>query len=293
LEVHRSILRKTHLDNTFFPARILYVHRRINSTGTVKYPAVLLLILVLVITFSLVVLLLKQPANKPSVFAGVDIGYGDEAEAIKIVNAVSGYVNLIVLGSLEVTKDTEKLMRVCDYMYQKGLYFMVYVGFGHESNMPPEGPNAQFFTTARERWGEKLLGAYIFDELGGKQLDGPDRLIGVADNYSDAASLYVHHMYTFVGNVTAFYSPANVTLYTSDYALIWYDYASGYDVVFGEFVENKSRQLAIALSRGAAKTLDKDWGIIITYSEQNHPTLRTPNNSTMIWSQPTKMAPST
>jgi hypothetical protein len=60
-------------------------------------------------------------------------------------------------------------------------------------------------------------------------------------------------------------------LFTSDYALYWFDYKGGYDVVFAEFGWNYSRQLNIALDRGAATAQDKDWGVMITWTYTNPP----------------------
>jgi hypothetical protein len=58
-------------------------------------------------------------------------------------------------------------------------------------------------------------------------------------------------------------------LFTSDYALYWFDYKGGYDTLFAEFGWNYSRQLNIALCRGAAAIQNKDWGVMIswTYTE--------------------------
>jgi len=62
-------------------------------------------------------------------------------------------------------------------------------------------------------------------------------------------------------------------LFTSDYALYWYDYKSGYDTVFAQFVGNESRERHIALCRGAAETFGKDWGAIITWKYNQAPYL--------------------
>ncbi len=253
---------------------------KLRNIGTKATKSIVILLLVLLLIFALAAVVLfvsRQNESKVNVFVGIDIGFGNATDATKIIDEVSGYVNLVVVGSLNVTADSERLTTICDYMYKKGLYFIVYVGFGHESSNPPLGPDSQFFSMAESRWAGHLLGAYLFDEPGGKQLEGPNMLIRVASNYSDAASSYVHHLNYFVGNSTAFYSPANVTLYTSDYALVWYDYLSGYNVVFGEFVENQNRQVAVGLSRGAAKSLEKDWGIIVTYSHQTPPYIEDPS----------------
>jgi len=116
---------------------------------------------------------------------------------------------------------------------------------------------------------------YLFDEVGGKQMDyeidNPDKIVSRADNTSDAARHFMINMNTFLFlERQIFYSlPSSLKLYTSDYALYWYDFLSGYDTVLCEFVGeprgNQNRQVAIALDRGAAKTLGKSWGTIITY----------------------------
>jgi len=98
-----------------------------------------------------------------------------------------------------------------------------------------------------------------------------------ADNYSEAAAIYTHQLNYYLNNVTKYYEPAEFKLFTSDYALYWYDYLPGYDVVFGEFVGNQSRQVAASLCRGAAKTLNKDWGVIITWGNQLKPFVEDPD----------------
>jgi hypothetical protein len=62
-------------------------------------------------------------------------------------------------------------------------------------------------------------------------------------------------------------------LFTSDYALYWYDYEAGYNTVFAEFGMNYSRQLNIALVRGAATVQNKDWGVIMDWTYTQPPYL--------------------
>lgn len=66
---------------------------------------------------------------------------------------------------------------------------------------------------------------------------------------------------------------SDTALFTADYALYWYDYQSGYDTVFAEFVGNESRERHIALCRGAAESFGKDWGAIITWKYNQAPYL--------------------
>jgi len=62
-------------------------------------------------------------------------------------------------------------------------------------------------------------------------------------------------------------------LFTSDYALYWFDYLGGYDVVLAQLGWNYSRQLNIALCRGAATVHDRDWGVIVTWTYNEPPYL--------------------
>jgi hypothetical protein len=238
---------------------------------------VVLIVFGLLSTLFLTYLLLGEETHDIDVFLGIDIAYGDDSDVRKIVDAVEGHINLVILGSLQLTMDTEKLTETCEYLYQKGLSFIVYVSFAEEGYSPPRGPDSGFFTMASERWGDRFLGVYLFDEVGGKQVDQFHPLVSPEDNLSDAtaaAILYVHHLEWFLGNTSIYYTPADFTLFTSDYALHWFDYVSGYDVVFSEFIANNSRPIAIALGRGAARALNRDWGIMITWKYDGPPFLK-------------------
>jgi hypothetical protein len=242
----------------------------------------LLLIFGLLLTLLGVVLLAKEVVEKPNAFVGVDVAYGDENDVYRIANTVSGYANLIVIGSLNVTENTAALTRVCDYLFQKGFYFIVYVGFSTSGVLPPAGPDPGFFITNLSRWGNKFLGAYMFDETGGKQLDFPQaRPAPSASNNSDAALNFIIEVQKYLSLYkNDYYASPGLSLYTSDYALYWYDYLASYNVVFGEFAGDQSRQLTIALTRGAAETQGKEWGAIITLSGQEGTTLE---NSTQLY----------
>jgi len=63
----------------------------------------------------------------------------------------------------------------------------------------------------------------------------------------------------------------NFPLFTSDYALYWFDYKGGYDVVLAQLGWNYSRQLNVALVRGAATVQEKEWGTIITWTYNDPP----------------------
>jgi len=237
----------------------------------IKWIELILTLLIISGLFFSILCIESLKPKSPDIYIGMDIGYGDEHTAIKLINEVDDYVNLIVLGSLELTKDTEALDRVCEYLYQKDLYFIVFVSFAEHGYIPPRGPDPDFFVKAIQRWGDKFLGVYLFDEVGGRLIDN-DHSIDMknATNYHEAASIYVHHLEWYLGNVTAFYQPAQYPLFISDFALYWYNYIGvgdiGYDCVFCQFLGNDIRQIAADLCRGAAKTLNKTWGVMITWS---------------------------
>ena len=65
----------------------------------------------------------------------------------------------------------------------------------------------------------------------------------------------------------------NITHFTSDYALYWYDYQSNYDVVLAQFGWNQTLTQDIGLVRGAANLQNKSWGAIITWKYTQAPYL--------------------
>jgi hypothetical protein len=235
-----------------------------------------LLAVALLLSFGFNLLLESKPTT-PQVFVGVDVGFGDEQDVYRIADALEGYANLIIVGSLTITSDTQKLIRVCDYLYDRGFYFIVYVGLAMEGLFPPRGPASDFFMIGENRWGNKLLGAYVFDEPGGKQLEQQHPVVSEADNYTDAALHYTISLGSFSTIYRGpIYYNTNLGMYTSDFGLYWYDYLAGYSVVFGEFVGNQSRQISVALTRGAATASQSEWGVMITWKYQQPPYVEEP-----------------
>jgi hypothetical protein len=96
-------------------------------------------------------------------------------------------------------------------------------------------------------------------------------------NYTDAANFYVNNLKTTLSSIR---NQSNVTLYTSDYGLYWFDYAGGYDTIFSEFGWNNSRQIVVSLCRGAAIAQNKEWGVMITWTYDHKPYLE---NATQLY----------
>ena len=65
----------------------------------------------------------------------------------------------------------------------------------------------------------------------------------------------------------------STTVFSSDYALHWFDYLAGYDVMLAQVGWNISLNQQIGLCRGAATTQDKDWGVVITWKYNSPPYL--------------------
>jgi hypothetical protein len=128
---------------------------------------------------------------------------------------------------------------------------------------------------ANEKWRDRFLGYYAFDELGGWQIDMHEwrMVVQRPANYSAAATSFVNMSKWYLDRFTRFRNTTKFNLYTSDYALYWFDYETGYDTIFAEFALNYNRQLNIALCRGAANLHGKEWGAIITWKYKQEPYL--------------------
>jgi len=69
------------------------------------------------------------------VFVGIDVAYDNVEEIKMLVDEVGSYINTIIIGSTGITFNMTKLDHVCQYVYDKGLYFMI---FAHPINDPEE-----------------------------------------------------------------------------------------------------------------------------------------------------------
>ncbi|MHC3129289.1 MAG: right-handed parallel beta-helix repeat-containing protein [Candidatus Bathyarchaeota archaeon] len=209
--------------------------------------------------------LAEKNSLSPKFFVGVQLGYGGVDDYKALVDKVKDYTNLFVVSSSAVTRDEADLTEVCDYLYDAGLYFIVYfqtLSASYKFHVQ------NWAILAKEAYGDQFLGEYLFDEPGGKQLDqGMPTCVTSAEHYMEAATFYVKNVAEYLED----YIYLGGEEFTSDYGLYWFDYKAGYDTVLAQFGWNHSRQLHIALCRGAAKVQNRDWGVMVTWTYENPP----------------------
>jgi hypothetical protein len=160
-----------------------------------------------------------------------------------------------VIGCTDLTHNVTRLNEICQYVYDKGLSFIVYTEMALQR---------QWLEDAKNNWGERFFGFYFWEESGGKQLDLYEyKAVEEAENYTDASNQFVNSLENGLNRMN-YTDPATPALFTSHYALYWFDYKAGYDVLLAQLGWTYSKQLNIALCRGAATMQEKERGAIIT-----------------------------
>ena len=227
----------------------------------------------------------KKENKNSDVFLGVTFGSNSTLEAKALVDKIKDYTNLFIVDSWDISTNESELNEVCNYAVSAGLKVMVYYDFISFVGYPwLQG----WLNTAKERWGNNFLGIYLYDEPGGRQIDTKQwhtgdyarKAMQNASNYDDAAYRYVNSITQSLSNQNL--KSTGIPLATSDYALYWFDYLSDYSVVFAELVGSNqtSKIQQIDLCRGAANVQNKQWGVIITRSNDTTSTIE--NGTSML-----------
>lgn len=203
-------------------------------------------------------------------YCGVAFCGTSATEAKLLIDRIKNYTNVFVVQSLPISENEAVLNEICNYAIDSGLSLIVYFRWFDQYWQ------ACWLDTAKQRWGEKFLGVYLYDEPGGLVLDRTAYMgwLGgqVPRNYSEAAESYIRSFRATRGYADMqMLKIRYIKAVTSDYALYWFDYKAGYDVLFGEFGWNYSRQLNVALCRGAATVQNKEWGVMITWTYNDTP----------------------
>jgi hypothetical protein len=217
-------------------------------------------------------------ASKDEFFFGVTFGSETAEEARVLIDKVKDYTNLFVVDSWTLCTNETALNEVCEYAVKADLNIIVFFDFVSRIIYPW---HQTWLDTAKEKWGDNFLGVYLFDEPGGNQIDKGmwtgemanemTQLFENVSNCSDAANAFVNSISSI--NSTVDVKRRGIPTFTSDYALYWFDYLSGYDTVFVELGWNHSETQHIALGRGAANAQGKDWGAIIVWTYEDPPYL--------------------
>jgi hypothetical protein len=291
---------------------------------TKKYLIPTLLIAILAVslaaTFALYSDAQKTKTN-PDAYIGVAFCGNTTEQAKLMVDRVKTYTNLFILdaGRNPISANETSVEEICDYAVNAGLSVIINMGWkdfdsGNNTwfwSLPSLEPIKQQWT---QRWGDKFLGVYYNDEIGGVQLDANwrefFRIHGPTLNQIDHQGMQdMYQVYLKVldsvknGTKPADYemeanffvndcvhgdlglvdlNNVGIPAFTSDYCLYWWNYMGGFDVMFAELGWNNSVSAQIAQVKGAARLMDKDWGAMITWKYTTPPYL---DNADEIYSQ--------
>ena len=201
-------------------------------------------------------------------YFGVSFGGQTFHEARVLIDKVKNYTNIFLINSYDLTTNETALSEVCDYAAQASLKFIVYFDFISRIIYPW---HQTWLDMAQSRWGDKFLGIHLNDEPGGKQIEMVNNTVTSAMDYTDAANQFVTQLSSSNSSIDA--KRRGIPLFTSDFALYWWDYLAGYDTVFVELGWNLDSTQQIALCRGAANLQGKDWGAIIVWTYNESPYL--------------------
>ena len=247
---------------------------------------ILITILLVIAVFSPIAFLHYSftETTEPPVFFGVSFGGKTASEAKLLIDRVKGYTNFFLVNSWDLSSNETALDEVCNYTAEAGLNFIVFFDYISLTPGLPLTPwHGEWVSTAKDKWSEKFLGIYVYDEPGGRQIDtglfdnfSLSERAGMFENvtkydYEEAAEVFLTELPR--GLSFQFLQNNSIPKYTSDYALYWFDYLAGYDTVFVELGWNHSRPRHIGLCRGAARAQEKEWGAIITWTYNDEPYL--------------------
>ena len=215
-------------------------------------------------------------------YIGIETGWNSTlGDCETLIDKVKNYTNLFIIASPLIISNESLLNQTCDYAYNAGMYFMpaYFQDFNQDTGIGYT-PSI-WFTAAKERYGNQLLGVYYYDEPGGSQLEISEIIPNPVLTHPPKSYLDYSNYFSWLwthgaGGVEAtanFMRDSGSSLFTSDYALYWFDYELGYDTVLAQFGWNNSRQMQISLIRGAANVQNKNWGAIITWTYNQTPYL--------------------
>jgi hypothetical protein len=290
------------MDTEGLHIRVFTQRRTYKRMKPIHIFSLILIIILLTASATLFVSYTQSFNQKAVVYVGVAFCGNSTDQAKLLIDRTKSYTNLFVLdsGINPISTNQSAVEEICDYAVNSGLNIIVNLGTWTQENWPWQ---LQFYNTSREKYGDKFLGAYYDDEVGGIPLDWDwptffSQNSTVFDRLSLSDIYYKLQMSNKTGIKPESYSEEakwfnqllesnrgskdlvryNITTFTSDYALYWFDYLGGYDNIFAQLGWNESVNQQISFVRGAATMQNKDWGAIITWKYKQSPYLDTGEN---------------
>jgi hypothetical protein len=247
----------------------------------------------------------RSNQQKDPVYVGVAFCGNKIIQAEMLIDRVKSYTNLFILdcGINPISQNLSAAREICDYAVNAGLNIIVNLGTSVRHGWLSQ---LQFYNESRFMYGDKFLGAYYDDEPAGVVLDWDwseffnqnssllwgysslslrdiysnlqaDNATGThPDNYAREAEWFNNMLEQERGH--NYLKQYNITTFTSDYALYWFDYQGGYNTILAQFGWNTSVTQQISLVRGAAALHNKDWGAILTWKYTQPPYLDSGEN---------------
>ncbi|MCW3984525.1 MAG: hypothetical protein NWE96_11130 [Candidatus Bathyarchaeota archaeon] len=241
-----------------------------------------------------------------SVYAGVAFGGTTVEQAKLLIDRTKTYTNLFILdcGINPISANESAVKEICDYATNAGLHIIVNLGTRTPNNWEWQ---LRFLNDSKVVYGDKYLGAYYDDEPIGIPFDWnwteywQNDFSKTNSTYTRSSLLPIYNKLqeaTQTGIQPQSYAEEaqwynalvsrnrgllslkqnNITTYTSDYLLYWYNYQAGYNTMFTQVGWNLSLTQQIAEIRGAATLQDKEWGAIITWKYNEPPYLDSGTN---------------
>lgn len=253
-----------------------------------KMFAVPIVCILLLTSFAFFVTSGNENTAEADCYVGVSFCGNTTAEAMLLIDRVKDYTNLFVLQSGPISWNETATNEVCHYAVEAGLDIVVYFGDlstrAFQRKLNETGIDLfwrlTWISTAKEKYGDNFLGVYYYDESGGIWLDQLEE--------SNSTNRFVDPTYDSVAELFNAFLPRDsgyqalknnsINVYSSDYALYWFDFKMGYDTIFAQIGWNHTIEQDIALLRGAAILQNKSWGTIITWKYNNPPYLDTAEN---------------
>ena len=262
-----------------------------------------LIIVIVTASFLVSQSIINNKTETEPFYIGVTFCGNTTAEAKLLIDKVKDYTNLFVLQSWPISNNETATTEICDYAVASGLNIIVNLGVNwtYTRMWTWQFP---WFESAKQRYGDRFLGAYYDDEPAGIQLefnwfnffmnyssyfegrphdsslhqifaDLEDKMANVTrpepKDYNTEAEWF-RMLFENNEGINSL-KDAGIRTFTSDYVLYWFDYLGGYDVMLAQFGWNSSYVQDIALARGAARMQNKSWGAIITWKYDEAPYL--------------------